>query len=454
MGFSEEESRAGDTGTERRDDSERSIPKAGKRQTQKIQLDVWQQEVVDTIANTDQHMCLRSGRQVGKSTCIAVGVGEYATRCPKKSVLIISHTERQAYLLFSKILGYLFDYYKSYIRKGKDRPTKSEIRLTNGTIIRCLPTGLDGIGIRGYTVDKLIADEAAFIPADVWAAVTPMLATTKGAIVLLSTPKGIGNYFYECYNNPSFKTWHISSEDCPRISKDFLEYEKRSKTKLVYMQEYLGEFTENLRQLFPDKLIKDCMMAERDGAVYSNHYMGVDVARMGGDECTFEIGRKWEDKIIHMENYVTENIMIPDTINKVLEFDKKYNFEKIFIDTGGMGIAVFDFLLRNDQTRGKVVEINNAQRPIEMRPFEGRERKRILMKEQLYMNLKSLMEQHRIKLLKDENIFFSLKSVQCEVDENPKDLKIFGTYTHIAEGLIRMAWCSQEKDFNNWVYAF
>ena len=128
-----------------------------------LQLDEWQQEIL----NTEGNICLRSGRQVGKSTIIAVKVSEYATRNQKKLVMVISATERQAYLLFSKILGHLSDNYGKWIKKGRDRPTKSEIRLTNGTKILCLPTGLDGMGIRGYTVDLLIADEAAFIPEDV-----------------------------------------------------------------------------------------------------------------------------------------------------------------------------------------------------------------------------------------------------------------------------------------------
>lgn len=418
-----------------------------------IELDGWQKEVVEAEGN----LCIRSGRQVGKSTVIAVKVGEFVTKNSKKSVMVISATERQAYLLYSKILAYLMDHHKQCVKKGKDRPTKTEIKLTNGSIIRCLPTGLDGIGIRGYTVDWLVADEAAYIPEDVWSAVTPMLATTKGttkgAIILLSTPKGVGNYFYEAYHNPTFKTWHVSSEDCPRISKSFLEEEKRSKTKLAYAQEYLGEFTDNLRQLFPDKLIKECMTQERGMGEAGIKYMGMDIARMGGDECVFAIGRRQGEIIYHMENYVTENILIPDTINKTLEFDKAYNFKKIYIDTGGMGVAIFDFLLRNDQTRSKVVAIDNATRPVEKKMWDKEPRRKTLMKEQLYMNLKRLMEQGKIKLLKDENIFFSLKSIQCEYTDNG-DLKIFGTYTHITEALIRLAWCDQEKSLNLLMRAF
>src|SRR3990167_2321918 len=102
-----------------------------------LQLDDWQKEVLEYPGN----ICLRAGRQVGKSTVIAVKVAEYSIKNIKKSVMVISATERQAYLLFSKILGYMLDNYKEWIKKGKDRPTKTEIKLRNGTIIRCLPTG-------------------------------------------------------------------------------------------------------------------------------------------------------------------------------------------------------------------------------------------------------------------------------------------------------------------------
>ena len=159
-------------------------------------LDDWQKEVLDTEGN----LCLRSGRQVGKSTVVGEKAGRYAVANPKKTVLVISSVERQAALLFEKIHSYIYNNHKRLIKKGKDRPTKHKIKLINGAVIYCLPTGLDGHGIRGYTVDLLIADEAAFIPEAVWTAVTPMLAVTKGKIILLSTPFGREGYFYRCFN--------------------------------------------------------------------------------------------------------------------------------------------------------------------------------------------------------------------------------------------------------------
>ena len=116
-----------------------------------MNLDAWQEQILATEGN----IVLRSGRQVGKSTVVAIKAGDYAAHNKDKCILIIAAVERQASLLFDKTLGYLADNYKSYISK-KDKPTRHKIVLTNGSVIYCLPTGLSGYGIRGYTVDLLI----------------------------------------------------------------------------------------------------------------------------------------------------------------------------------------------------------------------------------------------------------------------------------------------------------
>ena len=157
----------------------------------KLELDEWQKEVMQTEGN----LVLRSGRQVGKSEVVSRKAAEFAVANNKKSIMVIASVERQSYLLFEKILSYLIDNYKKMIKTGKDRPTKHKVCLINGSVIHSLPTGMSGYGIRGFTINLLIADEAAFIPEDVWTAVTPMLAVTKGILWLLSTPFGKGVIF-------------------------------------------------------------------------------------------------------------------------------------------------------------------------------------------------------------------------------------------------------------------
>lgn len=344
------------------------------------------------------------------------------------------------------------------MKSGKDRPTKSEIKLKNGSIIRCLPTGLDGLGIRGYTVDLLIADEAAFIPEDVWPAITPMLSTTGGNLILLSTPFGRSGYFYECFNKDNFSKFHVNTEDVaesrPEPQKTFLknhlEQEKKSMSNLQYSQEYLGDFVDELRQLFPDELIKRSCTLKRRGSVYPNrkYCMGMDVGGLGEDPSTYEIIDYTKEGLVHVESQTTEKTFIHEVVEKAKTLDKQYNFKKIHIDDGGLGFGVFSYLLKD--VGRKVIPINNASRALDRE--ESGQRKRIL-KEDLYMNLLSLLERGELKLLDDDEIFASLKSVQREyIREAGKKTvcKIYGNNTHIVEGLTRAAWIVQDKGLNIW----
>jgi len=409
-----------------------------------MNLDDWQKEVLKTKGN----ICLRSGRQVGKSTIISIKAAEYALKNPKKVILVVSAVERQAYLLFEKILGYIMNKYPTLIMTGKYRPTKTLIRLKNGSKIYCLPTGMTGYSIRGFTINLLIADEAAFIPEEVWTAVTPMLAITKGNIWLLSTPHGKEGYYYDCFNDPNFKQFHISSEECPRRDDKFLAREKERLTKVQYAQEYLGEFVDELIQFFPSDLIKKCMTEKEHNPQPDNSkYLGVDIARMGGDESVLASVERTGAGFLRMFSMdISRNSRLTETTKRILLSDQRYNYERIYIDDGGLGVGVFDQLLQEEQTRRKIEAINNSARPLNR---DESKRKKIL-KEDLYANLLRLMEQGKISLLDDENLFLSLKSIQYEYTDD-KRLKIFGKYSHIAEAIIRAAWCLKSKSLSIWV---
>jgi hypothetical protein len=410
-----------------------------------VNLDDWQKKVLETQGD----ICLRSGRQVGKSTVVSLKAAEYAVKNAKSTILIVAAVERQARLLFDKTLGYLMDHHKDKIKRGKDKPTQHKINLINNSVIYCLPTGLTGYGIRGYTVNLLIADEAAFIPEEVWLAVTPMLAATKGTKWLLSTPHGREGYYYSCFSDPNFTSFHVSSEDCPRISRDFLEREKKRLTIAQYAQEYLGEFVDELRQFFPNDLIEEAMILKRPQYMSPNvnTYCGVDVARMGEDESVIiSIQKLSEDKYYMLDIYVSTKTLLTDTADMIRNYDRKYHFSKIYIDTTGVGSGVFDHLLRCDEVKKKIISIENASRSLD----SSSSLKKRLLKEDLYANLLRMMERHMIELFDDPEIALSLKSVQYEYDLKTSRIKIFGNYTHIVEALVRACWGSQDKHLKLW----
>ena len=431
-----------------------------------IFLDEWQKEIL----NTKGSVILCSGRQVGKSTIISIRDGERAAKNSNENILIVSSTERQAELLFVKVLSYLEDNYKHLIKTGKERPTKHQINLKNGSVIRCLPTGQYGAGIRGFTLTKITVDEAAYIPEEVYNAVFPSLLTTGTDMDLLGTPKGKTGFFWECFKNTNnqFKVFHVNSEEVIKnreISRSWteknresalqhLETAKSMMSKNEYAQEYMGEFIEDLMQFFSDELINSVCVLKRPDQVNPRgvYFMGCDLARMGDDEGTIEIiDRENRDNLIHVESIVTRKKLTTETEKNIIDADKIWKCNKIYIDSGAgtLGVGIYDHLFEYFDRR-KVVAINN--RAISDNLDRDKKNKFKLLKEDLYNNLLYLMEAGKIKLLDDDEIIRSLKSVQYEyvlAQGKGSRLRIFGNYTHIAEGLIRAAWCVKDKVLYN-----
>lgn len=427
-----------------------------------IKFDSWQKEILEVKGN--KVIC--SGRQTGKSTVVAALASDFVVNNPNKSVLIISVTEDQAIELLNKCLWYLESKHSDMVHwKGPKMPRKEHVNLINGSTIRTKAVGQSGTGVRGFTIDMLIADEAAWMPKDVWAAVTPMLLTTGGDIILISTPHGKTGFFYDCYNDKEhFSTFHINSLEAiekREISHSWsdwqrtkalahIEAEKLRMSDKEFGQEYLGQFIEELGQFYNDAVILKSLIykrrTEEEFKPNKTFYLGVDIARMGGDLITFEIVERRGDNLTHRENIVWKRALLSEITQKILLLDSEWNFKKIYIDDGGIGVGVFDYLLTNPKTKTRVVPINNAKRVIGYNP-DGSPKNKTLMKEDIHNNLLHLMELGKIMILDDSTIYQSFKSVQYEYtnEKGGAMMRIFGSNTHVVEALARAAWCVKDK---------
>lgn len=420
--------------------------------------DKWQREILEH----DGNITLRSGRQVGKSEVIAKKAFNFATQYPGTSTMIIAASQRQSSLLFEKVRGNFEDYERidGNDTLFKEKPTQTKIKLTNGSIIHSLPAGRTGHFIRGFTLDMLIADEAAFISESVWLSILPTIAVSKklrgmGHIILLSTPFGKGGYFFNSFTDKDFRAWHVSSEDCRRIDKGFLKKEKARMTKLEYAQEYKGEFVEGYDQFFATALLKKQMTFiewnnKEDRKPGARYYLGLDIARYGGDENAFVICELFENKLKIVKCITTDRVSTTDTIGRVEVYDREYRFNKIFVDDSGVGGAVTDVLI--DRLGRKVMGLNNASKRFEI---QGEEKKRGILKEDLYSNALMLLETGKLELIADLDLLRSLKSVVFKYGESThgaRNVKIYGAYTHLAEGMVRACWCLKEKGLELFVY--
>lgn len=392
----------------------------------------------------------------------------------KTSIIIFSLTEDQAMLILAMAQQYLLEIAPTKLDKKKTATNKKNLSLKNGSTMKVRAAGDTGDSGRGFEGGILIVDEAARMGKFFWIAVLPIILMTAGEVWLASTPFGKQGYFWERFNETynlqdpkaRFAVFHETTENVVKtreISEDWttehqekvlriLEQDKKTMSKLEYGQEYQGLFLEDLMQFFPDEMIKDCQTAQRPDAIKKekDHYLGQDIARMGKDQTSYEIGYLEGETIVQVENKITTETYLTETFKLTKEFDNQYNFNKIFTDDEGIGVGVFDMLMDDDQTKSKTIGVNNSKKVIDR---EGKEKG--ILKEELYFHLRALMEKKKIALLDDLSIFNSLKSVQYEYGPDalgsPK-IKIHGNDTHIAEGLIRLAQATKYKDLNFKVY--
>ncbi len=420
-------------------------------------LDEWQKKYIFETG-PDENCFLLCGRQVGKTTAMSIKAVELCLNKFQKgeNVLICSITEKQGYHLLAKCLAYAEERYKGKVKRGKDRPTMHRINFTNGTSILSFASGETGEGLRGFTIKKLLIDEGSRMSEEFFIAVNPMLSVIKGSMDIASTPCGKQGYFYECSKDDNFTKFYVSAEDCPRHSQNFLEQQKKRLSKLAYAQEYLAIFTDELKRIFPEELLKRVCIGKREKIIskQDKYYIGVDVAGMGEDECTYEIIKKTKSKLLfQVENIIEKRNYTTDTSRKIINLNRAYNFNKIGIDDGGVGFGVFSELINDNRTKRKTIALNNASRVADQKE----EKNTKLLKEEMYFNLLRLMEQEKIILLDDDELIASLSSMQYELVSKKAEktkLRIFGSYSHIAEGIVRAAWlASNSKDLNIYFYS-
>ncbi len=437
--------------------------------------DPWQKELIDHKGS----VTVRAGRQPGKSAACGKRKAKHMLEYPGSISLMIAPSQRQSSQLFMKTMFWLqIEHQKALEAAGgfkpdpqvsqrrnmelqrlfekehgifAEQPTKTTVVIKNGSVCYCLPAGKTGTYLRCYALDFLDIDEAAYVPDQVEKALAPMLWISKkkrglGWKTYLSTPFGKGGFFFESHQSDDFKQFHRSSEDCDRIPREDLLKWKKEMTAMEYAQEVLGEFVDEFQQYFPTTLIKDCMKHfirwnykehYKPGLRY---YYGHDYAGPGKDDNAGVIAEMDGNlvRIVMAEEDEEPNTTIVN--RKIVKKDETFKFRKLFVDSGGFGCGPTDEL-KNLLGR-KVVGLDNAKKTIDK---EGRKGK--ILKEDLYSNAKSMMEQGKVHIISDLKILSSMRSMTYEYTEG-KNIVIKGKKSHISEALVRACWCVKARGLN------
>lgn len=199
----------------------------------------FQKKLIETY-NKERFVVLKKFRQGGFST-VTVMYGLW--RClfhHKQSILFISKTDREAKGLsgFAKrAIELLPEHLKPNLKIDNDHE-KSFAMTESKMIFRSATAG------RSMAATHVIIDEAAFIPNmdRHWLSIYPILSA-GGKCFVLSTVNGIGNWFYDLYQNSSnennsFKVFETDFKEHPDYNNE--EWVKRTRENLGekgYLQE-------------------------------------------------------------------------------------------------------------------------------------------------------------------------------------------------------------------------
>jgi hypothetical protein len=227
-----------------------------------ITPDDWQARALRSQAKRALWCC---ARQTGKTETASFVAIRDAILTPESLVIIISIAEDQAREFFRRTVV-------SYDRLGRPvdvvRQLTQGLELANGS--RILALANNPATVRGYpSVRRVIVDEAAQVDDKMFTTVMPMLAVSQGSILCLSSPFGQRGWFFDRYgdDDQDWERVRVLATECPRISKEFLEKERRSMTPDAFAQEYEAVFTSAEGQLFSDEMIQSIFTNDEDAAI-------------------------------------------------------------------------------------------------------------------------------------------------------------------------------------------
>lgn len=198
----------------------------------------------DTIAHDARRFRVAiCGRRFGK-THLAVRELAYHARIPDQEVIYVAPTYKMAKnIVWRKLKNKLNDL--NWVVKANE--TELKLELKNGSTIAL--KGADNFdSLRGTGNHFIVLDEFADIDPEAWFEVLrATLSDTGGKALFIGTPKGIGNWSYEIYQNclddpEHWSSYQFTTLDGGNVPADEVEQARRDLDERTFRQEYLATF--------------------------------------------------------------------------------------------------------------------------------------------------------------------------------------------------------------------
>ncbi len=206
----------------------------------------------------------------------------------------------------------------------------------------------DGIG-RGGRSSIYILDEAAFVERS--HKVIASLSENTDCVIMISTPNGTNNYFYQAYSSGVYPSFKITWRDDPRRSDEWYRQQCERFDSVTVAQELDCDFnatTEGV--IIQGKWLQSAVENEdRIGRIMPtrNIIAGFDPAGGGKDSNVLVI----RNGIKVIDIFEWKGMDTTESGDKVLELCKQHNVKKLIFDAGGVGSDLAGTLKQRKRTR-------------------------------------------------------------------------------------------------------
>jgi hypothetical protein len=217
----------------------------------------WQERA---LRSTASRMQILAARQSGKSSSVAWIAAHMAIYRPGSTTLIVAPSERQSGETLIKVVR-AFGALRWPV--PSEAQSALQVRLANSSRVIGLPGTAETIV--GYAADLLLLDEAALISDSLLESAFPMIASSQGRIIALSSAYFARGWFYDLWmakdSTPAWDKYKITAPESGRFTPEMLAEAKRLLGPIPYAGHFMCEFTQASGSLFHqadiDSAIKD-----------------------------------------------------------------------------------------------------------------------------------------------------------------------------------------------------
>lgn len=221
--------------------------------------DDWQVELLETLSgvrgDSPRRTVLCCGRQTGKSTTLSL-FAAWSMVCRGWKIAVTAPSYRQGLELSQKTRRIIQ-------RLGlvtMTRESLTDLELANGG--RLLVLSSDGSTGRGFTLDALLVDEAAYLGenSDLIESLSPALSLADGLLILASSPGPPVGMLHAAWSSDDWHKIRVRCDQCSRIDPEFLERQRELLGESAYRREYEAEFVDMGGVLIGHEAVERCLV--------------------------------------------------------------------------------------------------------------------------------------------------------------------------------------------------